>query len=76
MNMLTPFLHHGMVIVGVPYTVPQLNKTQSGGTPYGASHVVGGEDAGVDADEHEVAVAQGRRLASIALALYKNPHKH
>ena len=41
LSMMLPLLHHGMVIVGVPYTEPELSGTASGGTPYGASHVAG-----------------------------------
>ena len=41
MSMMLPLLHHGMVIVGIPYTEPDLNSTRSGGTPYGATHVSG-----------------------------------
>ena len=73
MNMITPLLHHGMVIVGVPYTVEQLTKTKKGGTPYGATHVSGkgGADMGLTDDEHAICIAQGRRLADIALELRK-----
>ena len=72
MNMMTPLLHLGMVIVGVPYAVPSLAATQKGGTPYGASHVSGegGQDANLTEDEHAIAVAQGQRLAAIALPLW------
>lgn len=74
MNMITPLLHHGMVVVGVPYTVPELGKTVAGGTPYGASHV-SGQDGGRECDDHEhaIALAQGKRLAKIAKALHKIP---
>ena len=71
MNMITPFLHHGMVIVGMPYTHPELSTTTTGGTPYGASHVEspGGVKRDLDAHEHKLAMAQGKRLASMALKL-------
>ena len=74
MNMITPLLHHGMVVVGVPYTVAELGKTTTGGTPYGASHV-SGPDGGRECDDHEhaIALAQGKRLAKIAKALHKMP---
>ncbi len=70
LSMILPLLHHGMLIVGLPYTEPALNATRSGGTPYGASHVAGlkGELALSD-HEHELARALGRRLAQAALRL-------
>jgi NAD(P)H dehydrogenase (quinone) len=68
--MMLPLLHHGMLIVGTPYTEPGLNATRSGGTPYGASHFAGvADDFPVTDEEHELCVAQGRRLAEIALKL-------
>ena len=71
MNIITPLLHHGMVIVGVPYTVDALTKTQGGGTPYGATHVSGESSKGSELtdDEHAICIAQGRRLAEVALRL-------
>ncbi len=69
-SMMLPLLHHGALIVGIPYTEPALASTQSGGTPYGASHVAGDDDkAPITADEQTLARALGRRLASIALKL-------
>ena len=71
-NMMTPLLHHGMVLVGVPYTVAALGKTKTGGTPYGASHVSGqGGERALDDHEHAIAIAQGKRLAKIAKVLGK-----
>lgn len=69
-TMMMPLLHHGMILVGLPYSEPQLSTTQSGGTPYGASHWAG-PDGQRPVDEHERALAHalGRRLASTALAL-------
>ncbi len=69
-SMMTPLLHHGMLIVGLPYTEPDLMSTTTGGTPYGATHVAGmdGQRA-VDDAERRLAVALGRRLAAIALRL-------
>lgn len=69
-SMMLPLLHHGMVIVGLPYSEPAMMQTQSGGTPYGASHVAGasGERA-ITEDEKQLARALGRRLARVALAL-------
>jgi NAD(P)H dehydrogenase (quinone) len=69
-SMMLPLLHHGMLIVGTPYTNPELNATRSGGTPYGASHFAGvGDDLPVTAEERALCVSQGRRLAEIALRL-------
>jgi len=70
LSMMLPLLHHGMVIVGLPYTETALNRTHSGGTPYGASHVAGADgNPQLTAEEVELAVAQGRRLAQMALKL-------
>jgi len=69
-TMMLPLLHHGMMILGIPYSEPGLNRTNRGGTPYGASHVSGAaHDQPVTADERELAIAQGRRLAIAAKAL-------
>jgi NAD(P)H dehydrogenase (quinone) len=66
-SMMTPLLHHGMVIVGLPYTNPELNQTRSGGTPYGASHWAGPDGRQpVTDEERKLAFAQGKRLAEIA----------
>ena len=69
-SMALPLLHHGMLVVGLPYTEAALNRTRRGGTPYGASHV-DGVDGGepLDEDEKVLARALGRRVASIALRL-------
>ena len=69
-SMMLPLLHHGMLIVGLPYTLAELNATRSGGTPYGASHFAGvAGDEPVTAEERLLAIAQGRRLAEVALKL-------
>jgi NAD(P)H dehydrogenase (quinone) len=70
LSMMLPLLHHGMVIVGIPYTEPDLNATASGGTPYGASHHAGAA-GGHPVTEHErrLCLALGRRLAEVALKL-------
>ncbi|HYL02211.1 MAG TPA: NAD(P)H:quinone oxidoreductase [Steroidobacteraceae bacterium] len=69
-SMMLPLLHHGMLIVGTPYTEPGLNATRTGGTPYGASHFAGiADDQPVTDDEKTLCIAQGRRLAEIALKL-------
>lgn len=71
LSMMLPLLHHGMMILGIPYTEPVLTTTQTGGTPYGASHFARAEnaDAGLSADEKTLAVALGVRLARTALQL-------
>jgi NAD(P)H dehydrogenase (quinone) len=69
-SMMLPLLHHGMLLVGTPYTQPELNATRSGGTPYGASHFAGvADDLPLTDDERTLCIAQGRRLAEIALRL-------
>jgi NAD(P)H dehydrogenase (quinone) len=69
-SMMLPLLHHGMLIVGLPYTNPELNATRSGGTPYGASHHAGiANDQPITEHERALCLAQGRRLAETALKL-------
>jgi len=70
LSMALPLLHHGMLLLGIPYTEPALSHTTSGGTPYGASHVAGtkGENA-ISEHERELARALGRRLADTARKL-------
>lgn len=70
LSMMVPLLHHGMLLVGIPYTEPDLNTTKGGGTPYGASHVAGTlGDRPVSDEERRLAFALGRRLAGIAAKL-------
>lgn len=70
LSMMIPLLHHGMLVVGIPYTEPLLTSTQAGGTPYGASHVSGSRgERSIHEDERELARALGRRLARAALKL-------
>ncbi len=69
-TMMMPLLHHGMVIVGIPYSETGLNTTQQGGTPYGASHVAGlSNDLPVSETEKKLCLALGKRLAQTALKL-------
>ena len=69
-SMMLPLLHHGMYVVGLPYTERALNETRSGGTPYGASHVGSGAGAAVlTEDEKFLAQALGRRVAALAVRL-------
>ncbi len=70
LSMMLPLLHHGMVISGVPFSEAALSSTASGGTPYGASHVSGsGGQTQLSSEEQQVAFAQGKRLAELALKL-------
>ncbi len=67
LSMMLPLLHHGMMIVGLPYSEPALNRTKSGGTPYGASHICGADNKiSITADEKELCMALGERIATIA----------
>lgn len=70
LTMALPLLHHGMLYCGIPYTEAALRSTTTGGTPYGASHVVraGGADA-ISDEEAELSKALGRRVADIARKL-------
>ncbi|MBM2885355.1 NAD(P)H:quinone oxidoreductase [Chromobacterium phragmitis] len=70
LTMMIPLLHHGMVIAGLPYSEAALTATQTGGTPYGVSHVAGMDDR-QPISEHEktLAMAQGKRLAELAVKL-------
>jgi NAD(P)H dehydrogenase (quinone) len=70
LSMMLPLLHHGMLVMGLPYTEPLLSSTQSGGGPYGASHVGGvADDLPISDAERALCIAQGRRLAEAALKL-------
>jgi NAD(P)H dehydrogenase (quinone) len=69
-SMMMPLLHHGMLLLGIPYTEPDLDATASGGTPYGASHLARrGAPVRLTDEERRLAVALGARLARTALAL-------
>ncbi|CAM2787422.1 NAD(P)H:quinone oxidoreductase [Vibrio diazotrophicus] len=67
-TMMLPLLHHGMVIVGIPYSEPKLHTSVSGGTPYGASHV-SQLNSKLSEDESELARQLGKRLAKLARQL-------
>ncbi|MDH3748783.1 MAG: NAD(P)H:quinone oxidoreductase [Gammaproteobacteria bacterium] len=70
LTMALPLLHHGMLLVGVPYTEPALSASTTGGTPYGASHVSWNRDTDTLSDEEkELARALGRRVADTARRL-------
>jgi NAD(P)H dehydrogenase (quinone) len=67
LSMMIPLLHHGMYLVGLPYTAEALNRTRSGGTPYGASHVSGRDGRSeLTDDERELARLLGQRVAELA----------
>jgi len=67
LSMINPLLHHGMIIVGLPYTESSLNNTCTGGTPYGPSHVAGMDNSQpISEDEGILAKAMGQRVAYIA----------
>ena len=71
LSMMIPLLHHGMLVMGLPYTHPELMNTASGGSPYGATHWAGIDgDKPVTEDEKRLAVALGRRLAEAAAKLH------
>jgi NAD(P)H dehydrogenase (quinone) len=70
LSMMIPLMHHGMVIVGLPYSHPELMNTQTGGTPYGVTHFAKADgSAPISADEKKLAIAQGKRLAEMARKL-------
>jgi NAD(P)H dehydrogenase (quinone) len=70
LSMMLPLLHHGMVMVGIPYSEAELSATKTGGTPYGASHVAGAnDDLAISSDERKLCLALGKRLGQIALKL-------
>jgi NAD(P)H dehydrogenase (quinone) len=75
LSMMLPLLHHGMILVGLPYTEAALSKTASGGTPYGASHVAGtGEKSTphrLTREEQELAQSLGRRVTELAVKLQR-----
>jgi NAD(P)H dehydrogenase (quinone) len=71
LSMMIPLFHHGMVVLGLPYSNPELMNTTTGGTPYGVSHLAHADgSAPISAEESRLAIAQGKRLAEVALRLY------
>ncbi|WP_019602719.1 NAD(P)H:quinone oxidoreductase [Teredinibacter turnerae] len=71
-SMMLPLLHHGMVIAGIPYSEAELHHTQTGGTPYGASHVAGhASNTTPSQDERALCIAFGARIAELAQKLEK-----
>jgi NAD(P)H dehydrogenase (quinone) len=72
LTMMVPLLHHGMFIVGIPYTEAALSQTRAGGSPYGASHVAGAEtQPKLTPEERELAVVLGKRVAELAVRLQR-----
>jgi NAD(P)H dehydrogenase (quinone) len=72
LSMMIPLLHHGMLVMGLPYTHPELMTTASGGSPYGATHWSGIDgDKSITDDERRLAIALGRRLATAAVKLHE-----
>jgi len=70
LSMMLPLIHHGMLIMGLPYTEAELVQTTTGGTPYGASHVAGSDaNPKLSKDEEVLCIKQGKRLAELALKL-------
>lgn len=66
LSMLVPLLHHGMILMGLPYSEASLHKTVTGGTPYGASRLNSNDNAPLDEDEKNLCLALGRRVAETA----------
>ena len=69
LSMALPLIHHGMIFVGIPWSVPELSTTTTGGTPYGASHVSWSREHELSDDEKALAQALGARVARIASRL-------
>ena len=70
LTMMIPLMHHGMILTGLPYSESDLSSTQSGGTPYGASHVAGpSETISLTDEEARLCKALGHRVASLAMKL-------
>lgn len=69
LSMMLPLLHQGMIMVGIPYSEAELNNTQSGGTPYGASHWAGTQGKPLSESEHIMCRTLGKRVAELAIAL-------
>jgi NAD(P)H dehydrogenase (quinone) len=71
LSMMLPLLHHGMLLVGLPFTEDDITTTASGGTPYGASHVARPGASALTEEERRLAIALGRRLADTAVRLQR-----
>lgn len=73
LSMMLPLMHHGMIMVGLPYSQAALMQTTTGGTPYGASHVAGPDGRDLDSNEQTLCRALGKRLADLAFKLLSSP---
>ena len=74
LSMMLPLFHHGMIVCGLPYAGTALHRTQSGGTPYGPSHLAGSKaDRPLDAIESELCIAFGKRIAQLTLSISHKP---
>ncbi len=73
LSMMLPLLHHGMLLLGIPYTQIELSETRTGGTPYGSSHFAG-KDSDLELSKDEIALcqSQGKRLAQTAGAMWQS----
>ncbi|MGL4268711.1 MAG: NAD(P)H:quinone oxidoreductase [Plesiomonas sp.] len=71
LGLMLPLLHHGMLVLGLPYSEPALHQTQQGGAPYGAGHT--GHQPGLSPHEQQLARYQGQRLARVCKKLRDNP---
>jgi NAD(P)H dehydrogenase (quinone) len=72
-SMMLPLFHHGMMVLGLPYTLAPLSTTQSGGTPYGATHVSGSNhDVPLSEDEMMLARSLGERVAQVAKMVFQH----
>lgn len=72
LSMMLPLLHHGMMLLGIPFTQVELSQTRTGGTPYGSSHFAGSDnELELSDDEIKLCQAQGKRLAQTAAALWQ-----
>lgn len=69
LSMMIPLIHHGMILVGTPFSEADLVNTQSGGTPYGPSHLAGQDNRAITDEEKRLCIAQGKRLATITKKL-------
>lgn len=72
LSMMLPLIHHGMIIAGLPYSEPELNTTQTGGSPYGAGHVANDRNKGLSQEESKLCHALGLRVATLAKTLQGN----
>ena len=71
LSMMLPLLHHGMILAGIPYSEPDLSKTKTGGTPYGASHFSSMQNnLSISEEEARLCISLGRRIAKLAMKIH------